>query len=62
VVADLYDQPQVAFIKFLAHGNVTLNESINSSRVMCSKNPWMMGWIMGRNKACPNALMFCSKD
>jgi hypothetical protein len=62
VVADLYDQPKVVFIKCFTHVNVTLNELINNSKVLCSKKPWMLGWTMGPNKTCPDALMFCSKD
>jgi len=32
MVVDLYDQPKVTFIKCLTHGNVTLNESISTSK------------------------------
>jgi hypothetical protein len=63
MIANLYDQPKVIFIKCFTHGSVTLNESISNSRAMCSKKPWMMGWTMGLNKPCPNhALIFCNKD
>jgi hypothetical protein len=35
VVAYLYDQPKVAFIKCFTHCNVLLNELINNLRAMC---------------------------
>ncbi len=52
VIVDLYDQPKVTFQKCLTNGNVTLNETISNSRVLCWKKPWMIGWTMGSNKAC----------
>jgi len=35
VIAYLYDQLKVAFIKCFAHCNVLLNELVNNSGVMC---------------------------
>ncbi len=54
----MYDQPNVAFIKCFAHCNVLLNELVNNSGAMCLKKPWMMG----PNKTCLDALMFCNKN